>query len=260
MAARPRWPRRSRPAISPWPGKRSFSRSTARRWGSATTDSIGLGSAQRSQSCRDCATAAIRDLWEPPSPAGTDYAAASSASSLTIAKASLTVTANDATKVYGSFDPAIFSVQSGALRPGRRTGEGLSGWARLHHQRAETGQHRPCRHLLRFCRRATAPPITGICYVTGTLTVVPNPSFALNGPEAGTFAAGQTVIVQWTATNVDVGGPTKISLAYAHNATAWSRNATGSRSMGSQPQTARARTLEHGRCHGGNVLPRRVHV
>ena len=38
------------------------------------------------------------------------------------------------------------------------------------------------------------------------------PSFTLTGPTSGTFTAGQTVTIQWTAANVDAGS--SISLAY----------------------------------------------
>ena len=38
------------------------------------------------------------------------------------------------------------------------------------------------------------------------------PSFTLTGPASGTFTAGQTVTIQWTAANVDAGS--SISLAY----------------------------------------------
>jgi uncharacterized repeat protein (TIGR03803 family) len=50
------------------------------------------------------------------------------------------------------------------------------------------------------------------------------PSFALIGPTAGTFTAGNTVTIQWTAANVDVAGPTKITLGYDPDATAFDAN------------------------------------
>ena len=43
-------------------------------------------------------------------------------------------------------------------------------------------------------------------------TYVGTPSFGLTGPTSGTFTAGQTVTIQWTAANVDAGS--SISLAY----------------------------------------------
>ena len=45
------------------------------------------------------------------------------------------------------------------------------------------------------------------------------PSFVLTGPTAGTFTAGQTVTIQWTASNVDSGS--SVSLAY-DTTTTWS--------------------------------------
>ena len=73
---------------------------------------------------------------------------------------------------------------------------------------------------------ATSPVGTGQVYVTVTnaagtstgssaanqFTYVVVPSFALTGPTSGTFTAGQTVTIQWTAANVDAGS--SISLAY----------------------------------------------
>ena len=52
----------------------------------------------------------------------------------------------------------------------------------------------------------------------------PNPIFTLTGPTAGTFVAGQCVTIQWTATNVDTAAPTKISLGYDTDATAFDAN------------------------------------
>jgi hypothetical protein len=57
-----------------------------------------------------------------------------------------------------------------------------------------------------------------------TVTVTPAPTFTLTGPSAGTFIAGQNVTIQWTATNVDVAGPTKITLGYDADATPFERN------------------------------------
>ena len=50
------------------------------------------------------------------------------------------------------------------------------------------------------------------------------PAFTLTGPSAGTFSAGQSVTIQWTAANVDAAGPTKISLGYDADATAFDAN------------------------------------
>ena len=51
------------------------------------------------------------------------------------------------------------------------------------------------------------------------------PTFALSGPTAGTFSAGVSVTIGWSATNVDTAGPTKISLAYDPDATPFDANA-----------------------------------
>jgi hypothetical protein len=50
------------------------------------------------------------------------------------------------------------------------------------------------------------------------------PAFTLAGPSAGTFVPGQSVTIGWTATNVDVAGPTKITLGYDRDTTAFDAN------------------------------------
>jgi hypothetical protein len=47
------------------------------------------------------------------------------------------------------------------------------------------------------------------------------PAFTLTGPTAGTFSAGQSVTIGWTAANVDVSGSTKITLGYDRDAAAF---------------------------------------
>jgi len=56
---------------------------------------------------------------------------------------------------------------------------------------------------------------------TVTLSTAAAPAFTLTGPTAGTFSAGQSVTIGWTAANVDVGGPTKITLGYDPDAAAF---------------------------------------
>jgi hypothetical protein len=50
------------------------------------------------------------------------------------------------------------------------------------------------------------------------------PAFTLSAPSAGTFAAGTSVTIQWTAANVDTAGPSKITLGYDPDATAFDAN------------------------------------
>ena len=50
------------------------------------------------------------------------------------------------------------------------------------------------------------------------------PAFTLTGPSAGTFTAGVSVTIGWTAANIDVAGPTKITLGYDADATAFDSN------------------------------------
>ena len=50
------------------------------------------------------------------------------------------------------------------------------------------------------------------------------PAFTLSGPSAGTFTAGQSVTIAWTAANVDVAGSTKITLGYDSDATPFDAN------------------------------------
>ena len=56
------------------------------------------------------------------------------------------------------------------------------------------------------------------------IVIVGPPAFTLTGPSTGTFTAGQSVTIQWTAANVDVAGPTKISLGYDPDATPFDAN------------------------------------
>ena len=61
--------------------------------------------------------------------------------------------------------------------------------------------------------------------------------FALTGPTSGTYQAGKTVNIQWTAANVAAGS--KISLCYDSDATS-TATSTGSRSTPWRPPTAAA--------------------
>ena len=56
---------------------------------------------------------------------------------------------------------------------------------------------------------------------TVTLSTAAAPAFTLTGPTAGTFSAGQSVTIGWTAANVDVSGSTKITLGYDRDAAAF---------------------------------------
>ena len=53
-----------------------------------------------------------------------------------------------------------------------------------------------------------------LSHLTSAITIAAgsNPSFTLTGPTSGSFTAGQTVTIQWTAANVDAGS--SVSLAY----------------------------------------------
>ena len=56
------------------------------------------------------------------------------------------------------------------------------------------------------------------------VTILPAAPFLITGPTAGTFSAGQSVTIQWTAGSVDVSGPTKITLGYDTDATPFDAN------------------------------------
>ena len=58
-------------------------------------------------------------------------------------------------------------------------------------------------------------------YLDAAITIA---NFALSGPSMGTFAAGQSVTIQWAAANVNTTGPTKITLGYDPDATAFDAN------------------------------------
>jgi len=61
-------------------------------------------------------------------------------------------------------------------------------------------------------------------HVATPIVIGPPPVFTLTGPTAGTFTAGNSVTLQWTAANVNVGGPTKITLGYDADATVYDSN------------------------------------
>ena len=50
------------------------------------------------------------------------------------------------------------------------------------------------------------------------------PAFTLSSPSTGTFTAGQSVIIAWTAASIDRSGPAKISLGYYPDATPFDAN------------------------------------
>jgi len=50
------------------------------------------------------------------------------------------------------------------------------------------------------------------------------PAFTLISPSTGTFSPGTSMTIGWTAANVDVAGPTKITLGYDPDATAFDAN------------------------------------
>ena len=54
-------------------------------------------------------------------------------------------------------------------------------------------------------------------HLTQAITITPAQAFTITAPTSGTYAAGQTVTIQWTAGNVPAGG--KISLCYDTNTT-----------------------------------------
>ena len=80
-------------------------------------------------------------------------------------------------------------------------------------------------------------------------------------PERGNIHAGQSVTIQWTAANVDVAGPSKISLGYDPDATAFDANQSLDRGRrGCCGQRHGVVQLEHHRRGFGNLLPQRLHV
>jgi hypothetical protein len=92
------------------------------------------------------------------------------------------------------------------------------------------------------------------------ITSVAPPTFGLSGPTAGTFTGGHIVTIQWLATNVDVAGPSKISLAYDPDATPFDSNAHWIAVDRATVANGAASHLEyHGR-RLRDVLPERLHV
>ncbi len=67
-----------------------------------------------------------------------------------------------------------------------------------------------------------------LSYFTTPIVVAP-PTFSLTGPTSGTFVAGQSVSIQWTAANVDVAGDTTVTLGNDKDTTPTTPTSTGSR-------------------------------
>jgi nuclear transport factor 2 (NTF2) superfamily protein len=63
-------------------------------------------------------------------------------------------------------------------------------------------------------------------HLTRSITIVapPPPTFKLTGPTSGSFHAGQSVTIAWTASNVAAGS--KVSLCYDRDTTWWNGNET----------------------------------
>ena len=57
-----------------------------------------------------------------------------------------------------------------------------------------------------------------------TLTILPAPTIMITGPSSGTFVAGQSLTVQWTAANVVPGHTTMVSLGYDPDTTPFDAN------------------------------------
>ena len=83
------------------------------------------------------------------------------------------------------------------------------------------------------------------------------PSFTLSSPASGSFAAGQTISVQWTAANVPSGST--ISLAY-DTTTQLGQPEVDRDRRGQRGQRQRLLQLEHGGPGGRDLLHRRLHV
>ena len=187
-----------------------------------------------------------------------NYAITDVNGTLTVTPAPLTVTADNQTKIYGAADPSFTASYSGwqygqmLARSGVSGAPGLSGSDNATARRAITPS-RP--HRARFPGRTT------VQFANGTLTILPAPIFTLTGPSAGTFTAGQSVTIGWTAANVDVAGPSKISLGYDPDSTAFDANQHWIEvDQVTAANGAGIVQLEHHRRRLGHLLSQRLHV
>jgi hypothetical protein len=145
----------------------------------------------------------------------------SSTSSLSVTMASLTVTANNATKYYGSPDPT-FSASYSGFAAGEGPGN-LSGTLTFTTNEPQPATTAPVGTYL-VLPSGYGSGNYNISYATGTLTVLSVPTFTLTSPTSGTFTAGQTVSIQWTASNVAAGST--VSLCYDQDTIWWNGNET----------------------------------
>jgi len=151
-----------------------------------------------------------------------NYAITDINGTLTVSPSPLTVTADSQTKAYSAADP-LFTASYGGFQYGQVLAtSGASGGPSL--TGSDNADSPPGSYTITAALGTLSAQNYSFSFVDGTLTILPAPTFALTGPSAGTFAPGQSVTIGWTAVNVDLGGPSKISLGYDRDSTAFDAN------------------------------------
>jgi len=151
-----------------------------------------------------------------------NYAITDANGTLTVSPAPLTVTANNQTRGYGAADPAFTASYSGFRFGQTLATSGVSGTPTL--SSSDNAGSPSGNYTITAALGTLSAQNYSFSFVNGTLTVLPAPTFALTGPTAGTFTAGNSVTIGWTATSIDAAGPTKITLGYDADATAFDAN------------------------------------
>jgi sugar lactone lactonase YvrE len=141
---------------------------------------------------------------------------------LTVAPAPLTVTANNQTKAYGAADPQFTVGYSGFQYGQTLATSGVSGTPSL--TSSDNATSPPGSYTITAALGTLSAEDYSFSFANGTLTILPPPTFLLTGPSTATFTSGHSITIRWTAANVDLAGPTKITLGYDADATAFDAN------------------------------------
>jgi hypothetical protein len=151
-----------------------------------------------------------------------NYAITDVSGTLTVSPAPLTITANNESRAYGAADPAFTASYSGLQYGQTLATSGVSGTPSL--TSTDNASSSSGNYTITAALGTLSAQNYSFSFVNGTLTVMSPPTFALAGSSAGTFSAGQGVTIGWSAANVDTAGPSKITLGYDPDATAFDAN------------------------------------
>ena len=151
-----------------------------------------------------------------------NYAVTDLSGTLTVAPAPLTVTADNQSRAYGAADP-LFTASYGGFQYGQSfASSGLTGAPSLTSN--DNSSSPSGNYTITAALGTLSAQNYSVSFVNGTLTVLPAPTFTLTGPSSGAFTPGQSITIGWTAANVDVAGPSTITLGYDPDSTTFDAN------------------------------------